>query len=100
MHAQLASALAFMEQGFVHRTYACVYDYTPDGMPMLDAAGPAGLYYALGFSGGGFSTALCVGRAMAQFITTAVKPPEIEWLRHGRFAEGDLVDWSNAGKNS
>jgi hypothetical protein len=37
---------------------------------------------------------------MAQFITTAVKPPEIEWLRHGRFAEGDLVDWSNAGKNS
>jgi glycine/D-amino acid oxidase-like deaminating enzyme len=100
MHAQLASALAFMKQGFVHRTYACVYDYTPDGMPMLDAAGPAGLYYALGFSGGGFSTALCVGRAMAQFITTAVKPPEIEWLRHGRFAEGDLVDWSNAGKNS
>jgi hypothetical protein len=32
-------------------------------MPLLDAAGPTGLYDALGFSGGGFSTALCVGLA-------------------------------------
>ena len=87
-----------MQQGFVHRTYACVYDYTPDGMPILDASGPRGLFYALGFSGGGFSTALCVGGAMAQYIATSVKPPEIEWLRHARFAEGDLIDWGNVRK--
>jgi sarcosine oxidase subunit beta len=98
MHARLASVLSFMQQGFVHRTYACVYDYTPDGMPILDATGPRGLFYALGFSGGGFSTALCVGGAMAQYIATSVKPPEIEWLRHARFAEGDLIDWSNVRK--
>jgi len=95
MHSRLASVLSFMQRGFVHRTYACVYDYTPDGMPILDAAGPGGLYYALGFSGGGFSTALCVGRAMAEFIATRVKPSEIEWLRHSRFEEGDLIEWSN-----
>lgn len=100
MHARLASTLSFMQEGFVHRTYACVYDYTPDGMPLLDTAGPSGLYYALGFSGGGFSTSLCVGRAMAQFITTMVKPPEIEWLRTSRFAEGDTIDWGNVSKGT
>jgi glycine/D-amino acid oxidase-like deaminating enzyme len=100
MHSRLASVLSFMRQGFVHRTYACVYDYTPDGMPILDTAGPGGLYYALGFSGGGFSTALCVGRAMAQFIATRVKPSEIEWLRHSRFAERNLIEWSNSPKGS
>ena len=98
MHERLAGALSFMDEGFVHRTYACVYDYTPDGQPILDADGPDGLFYALGFSEGGFSTATCVGQAMARYIVDGQKPPEIEWLRRSRFAEGDLIEWGNASR--
>ena len=96
MGERLAGALDFMRDGFVHRSYACVYDYTPDGQPILDADGPDGLYYALGFSGGGFSTAGIVGRTMARFIVDAKKPEEIEWLRRARFEQGDTIEWSNA----
>ena len=96
MGERLTGALSFMSEGFVHRSYACVYDYTPDGQPILDADGPAGLYYALGFSGGGFSTASIVGRTMARYIFDGSKPPEIEWLRRARFEEGDTIEWSNA----
>ena len=95
MRARLSEALTFMDQGFVYRSYACVYDYTPDGQPILDADGPHGLFYAIGFSGGGFSMAPCVGRAMARFIIDQAKPSEIEWLRRSRFEEGDLIQWSN-----
>ena len=98
MGKRLSGALTFMDEGFVHRSYACVYDYTPDGQPILDADGPAGLYYALGFSGGGFSTAICVGQAMASYIADQTKPAAIKWLRRSRFEEGDTIEWSNAAQ--
>ncbi len=97
MHNRLSQTLPFMARGFANRSYACVYDYTPDGQPILDAAGSTGLYSAIGFSGGGFSTAPCVGRTMAKFIASGKKPQEIEWLRLSRFAEGDLIHWNNLG---
>lgn len=96
MHRRLSHTLTFMDEGFVHRTYACVYDYTPDGQPILDIAGPKGLYFALGFSGAGFSTWPCVGRTMAQFIASGAKPDQIEWLSLDRFEQGRLIHWSNA----
>jgi len=36
MQQRLAMTLRFMAKGFVHHTYACVYDYTLDAMPILD----------------------------------------------------------------
>ena len=97
MQRRLAASLPFMADGFVHRTYACVYDYTPDGMPVLDqAAGIDGLYFALGYSGGGFSLSPWVGAAMARFITARAKPAELHLFRLARFREGDLLSWSNS----
>jgi len=97
MHQRLARTLTFMHTGFSHRTYACVYDYSPDGQPVLDRAEDvAGLYFALGFSGGGFSISPCVGKAMAEFIATGARPASIEWLRLSRFAEGRMIQWSNS----
>ncbi len=29
-----------------------------------------------------------------------IVPPEIEWLGLGRFGEGNLIEWTNAGKDS
>ena len=96
MVGRLAETLPFMANGFVHRTYACVYDYTPDGMPILDRAESVpGLHFALGFSGGGFSLSPWVGSVMARFVVSGVKPPEMELLRLARFQEGASVSWSN-----
>jgi sarcosine oxidase, subunit beta len=96
MVQRLAETLPFMANGFVHRTYACVYDYTPDGMPILDRAESVpGLHFALGFSGGGFSLSPWVGSAMARFVVSGVKPSEMELLRLARFQEGASVSWSN-----
>jgi glycine/D-amino acid oxidase-like deaminating enzyme len=96
MVRRLTETLPFMATGFVHRTYACVYDYTPDGMPILDCADSVpGLYFALGFSGGGFSLSPWVGSTMAQFMVRGIKPPGMELLRLARFREGALVSWSN-----
>lgn len=97
MRERLQTTLPFMAGGFVHRTYACVYDYTPDGMPILDQAdGMAGLYFCLGYSGGGFSLSPWVGSAMARFLTSGAKPAEMHALRLARFREGELLSWSNA----
>jgi len=97
MQARLTATLPFMDDGFVHRTYACVYDYTPDGMPVLDqAASVPGLYFALGYSGGGFSLSPWVGSAMARYLCEDVKTAELEMLRLARFSEGAAVSWSNA----
>ena len=101
MQRRLADTLSFTGSGFVQRTYACVYDYTPDGMPILDRAESiAGLYFALGFSGGGFSLSPWVGSAMASLIATGEKPAGMELLRLNRFQAGELLSWSNTAEAS
>ena len=96
MRRCLTGLLPFMSDGFVHRTYACVYDYTPDGMPILDQAESVkGLYFSLGYSGGGFSLSPWVGSSMAQFMVEGHKSPEMDLLRSNRFKEGRLLRWGN-----
>jgi len=99
MQRCLTVTLPFMVEGFVQRDYACVYDYTPDGMPILDQADPVkGLYFSLGHSGGGFPQSPWVGRTMAHFVAHGAKPPELNLLRFSRFVENDLVTWSKVKK--
>lgn len=96
MHARLATALPPMCGGFVHRTYACTYDVTPDEMPILDRFPDVeGLYFALGFSGGGFSSSPWIGQRMAAWMEGGVAPSEVEIFRAGRFATGQLIRWAN-----
>ena len=96
MHAGLSVTLPSMRDGFVHRTYACTYDVTPDEMPILEQAdGIDGLFFALGFSGGGFSAAPWVGRRMADCIISGEKPREITPFKLERFETGETIDWSN-----
>jgi sarcosine oxidase subunit beta len=99
MHRGLSDLLPFMSHGYVQRTYACVYDYTPDGMPILDGTESLqGLYFSLGYSGGGFSLSPWVGASMAQFIAEGRKSPEMELLRLSRFRDGKFVRWGNTKK--
>jgi sarcosine oxidase subunit beta len=51
--------------------HAGLYDMTPDAHPILGsagAAGPAGLYLALGFNGAGFKKGPAVGQCLAELI--------------------------------
>jgi len=74
---------------------------TPDEMPILDRADSVrGLYYAMGFSGGGFSLSPWVGRAMAEFIVQQQTPSQIQRFDLRRFAEGRPFDWSNVETTS
>ena len=99
MKERLIFSLPFMTESFVRRTYACVYDYTPDAMPILDQVESiAGLYFALGHSGGGFSISPWVGRMMARLIVSHVDLDEMAFLRLRRFSEGRLLSWSNVGQ--
>ena len=96
MHKNLEVTLPFMSEGFVHRTYACTYDVTPDEMPILEKAeSVGGLFFAIGFSGGGFSTSPWVGKRMASFMAEGVKPQDMEVFGLERFAKGELIRWSN-----
>ena len=96
MARRLAISLPFMQRGFVHRTYACTYDVTPDEMPVLDrAAGIEGLFFAVGFSGGGFSTSPWVGKRMAALIMSGVPPDDLRLFSLGRFDDDALIQWSN-----
>lgn len=96
MSERLSRTLPFMKDGFVHRTYACVYDYTPDAMPILDSVPQVhGLYVAFGFSGGGFSLSPWVGWSMAEFMATGAKNAELSLLSASRFSENKPVNWSN-----
>ncbi len=96
MSRKLAVTLPFMSQGFVHRTYACTYDITPDEMPILDRATTIrGLTFAVGFSGGGFSTSPWVGKRMADLIADGSNPNDLQLFNRERFDKGKLIRWSN-----
>ena len=96
MSRNLNVTLPFMGDGFVHRTYACTYDLTPDEMPILDRAPSIrGLYFAVGFSGGGFSSSPWVGRRMASLIADTAPPDDLELFGLERFAQGELIQWNN-----
>jgi sarcosine oxidase subunit beta len=75
------------------RGHSGVYDTSPDGRAVLDAApGVQGLLVAGGFSGTGFKKAPAVGACMAELVidgraaTVDVRP-----FRLARFAEGDPI---------
>jgi glycine/D-amino acid oxidase-like deaminating enzyme len=45
-----------------------LYDFTPDGYPIIDAAGIEGYYVAAGFSGTGFKSAPMTGLGLAELV--------------------------------
>jgi glycine/D-amino acid oxidase-like deaminating enzyme len=99
MRQSLSTTLPAMKDGFVHRTYACVYDWTDDEMPILEGNDAIkGLYFTLGCSGGGLSLSPALGNMMADFIVDGKKSPDIEALRLSRFAEGQQIDWHNTSR--
>jgi sarcosine oxidase subunit beta len=71
------------------RGHRGVYDTSPDGRAVLDAApGVAGLFVAGGFSGTGFKKAPAVGACMAELVTEGrAVTVDVHPFRLARFAE-------------
>ncbi|WP_443033326.1 FAD-dependent oxidoreductase [Streptomyces sp. CS62] len=71
--------------------------YTPDKRPVVGAAGPDGLYLALGFSGGGFKLAPAVAELAALEIAEGGAVPGkavqelLEPYRPQRFLAGNPI---------
>jgi sarcosine oxidase subunit beta len=71
----------------VARSWAGLYDMTPDAHPIIGWVGD-GVYAACGFSGHGFMQSPAVGRAVAEEILDGESPFELSPYRLERFAEG------------
>jgi len=72
----------------VRRSWAGLYEMTPDRHPIVGAASP-GLWIAAGFSGHGFQHGPVVGKLLAELIVEgAAGTVDIEPLRLDRFAAG------------
>ena len=71
--------------------WAGLYDVTPDAYPIIDAAGPEGLYVAVGFSGHGFKLSPEIGRLLGEFVASGKRPEALSPLRASRYREGEPV---------
>jgi sarcosine oxidase, subunit beta len=78
----------------VIRSWAGLYDMTPDAHPIVGPVpGAEGFYMAAGFSGHGFMMAPIVGRVMAELILGEPASVDISSLQAQRFSgAGSLVE--------
>jgi sarcosine oxidase subunit beta len=71
----------------VARSWAGLYDMTPDAHPIIGPVGD-GLYAACGFSGHGFMQSPAVGRAVAEELLHGEAALDLSPYRAERFTEG------------
>jgi sarcosine oxidase, subunit beta len=76
----------------VRRTWAGLYEMTPDRHPIIGEAPVSGFFLANGFSGHGFQHAPIVGKLLAEMIVDgAAHAVDISSLGLDRFARDDVV---------
>ena len=71
----------------VARSWAGLYDMTPDAHPIIGWVGD-GVYAACGFSGHGFMQSPAVGRAVAEELLDGESSLDLSPYRIERFEEG------------
>ena len=81
-----------MEEGTARRSWAGIYDVTPDSQPVIDRIERVpGLFCAFGFSGHGFKIAPAVGRIVSDLVLDGrCRSYDIHIFRHDRFRTGEL----------
>jgi sarcosine oxidase subunit beta len=81
-----------VEAAGVRRTWAGLYEMTPDRHPIIGEAPVSGLFVANGFSGHGFQHAPIVGKLLAEMIVDgAAHTVDVSSLGLDRFARDDVV---------
>jgi len=87
LRSRLSKRFPSMERSQPRGGWSGVYDVTPDAYPIVDAAGPRGLFVAAGLSGHGFKLSPALGRLLAEYVATDRTPEGIAPLRASRFQE-------------
>ncbi|MGE5460680.1 MAG: NAD(P)/FAD-dependent oxidoreductase [Solirubrobacterales bacterium] len=82
-----------LEDAGLERTWAGLYEMTPDRHPIIGPApGVEGFYLAIGFSGHGFQHAPVVGVLIAEMVIEgSARIVDVSGLGLERFASGDLI---------
>lgn len=86
MTARFPAARALSES----RTWAGMYDMTPDAHPIIDRVADD-VFVACGFSGHGFMQSPAVGAALAAWILSGDPPADLAPFALNRFAAGAVV---------
>jgi sarcosine oxidase, subunit beta len=86
---RLAHRFPTAAEAGVGRTWAGLYDMTPDAHPILGLVGD-GIYAACGFSGHGFMQAPAVGRAVSEELLDGASALDLSPYRLGRFGAGTV----------
>ncbi|HUZ00957.1 MAG TPA: FAD-binding oxidoreductase, partial [Thermomicrobiaceae bacterium] len=75
----------------LQRAWAGLIDTTPDAVPVIGEAGPAGFCLATGFSGHGFAMGPIVGKLMAELVLEGRPSIDLAALRYARFSQGETA---------
>jgi sarcosine oxidase subunit beta len=78
-----------LSESILRRGVTGLYDFTPDGQPIVDGpvSGIEGYYLAAGFSGVGFKSSPAIGLGMAELVLDGrTSSVDISHLRWSRFA--------------
>ena len=86
--AELRALYPSLGELAVTRSWAGHIDATPDAIPVVGEAGPAGLVLVTGFTGHGFAMGPIVGRLIAELVTNGKPSLDLRPFRFSRFAEG------------
>lgn len=73
-----ARRLPALADASIVKSWAGLYEMTPDAMPVIGRAGPEGFYTIAGFSGHGFQHSPAAGRILADVI--AGRDPQFDLL--------------------
>lgn len=86
-HAALTHRFPSLRDARIVRGVVGIYDFTPDGWPVLDGdLGLEGYYVAAGFSGAGFKSSLSTGLGIAEMVLDGkATSVDIDFLRRERF---------------
>lgn len=95
--AQVIALIPAMARLRMVRTWAGVTDMSFDGSPIIDAAGPEGLYLNGGWCYGGFKATPGSGWLYAHLLATGKSHPVAAPFDLARFAEGRTIDEAGAG---
>jgi glycine/D-amino acid oxidase-like deaminating enzyme len=86
--AELRAMYPALGELTVARSWAGYIDATPDAIPVVGEAGPAGLVLATGLTGHGFAMGPIVGQLVAELVTGGRPSLDLRPFRFSRFAEG------------
>ena len=76
------------------RSYAGLFDITPDLVPIIDSfEHPRGYVVANGFSGHGLAISPAVGTQVAEWISTGKPSMNLHEYRYSRFSPREIAQW-------